>query len=122
MAFDFEKLRELMRREATARRNLDNARRKSAKNAVSVRNGEIYRHSLETAEAAYNAVKYDVSEQRAKLTPLLENLVDPVKRSALKSRYVDGESVRDVAYNMAYSESHMFKLLRAAEMEVNSGA
>ena len=56
---------------------------------------------------------------RLELQPLLETLEDPLQIAAMRMRYIDGLSVREIAYRINYSESHIFLVLRRAEAKIS---
>ena len=37
-----------------------------------------------------------------------------------RMRYLDGQSVREISYNLAYSEQHVFRVIGNAERKIQS--
>ena len=118
--FDFVELREQMRKTMRARHNLDRAKAITARNAaLSGYNSNADKSMLDAAKAALLSAEADLEKMREELAPLLQDVPDETKRSALYLRYIKGESVRRIAFELIYSERYMFRLLEIAENDVN---
>ena len=117
--FDFNAMREQMRRVVRARYNLDKANATAARNAsLSGYTSNMDKELVNAAKAAYEASKDNLGVMREQLTPLLENVHDETKRIVLKMRYIDGLSAREIAYRLIYSEGYMHRLIDQAEKEI----
>ena len=75
---------------------------------------------LEAAREAHAAISQELYDMRLELQPLLETLEDPLQIAAMRMRYIDGLSVREIAYRINYSESHIFLVLRRAEGKISA--
>lgn len=73
---------------------------------------------LETAKKAYNAVQDELDEMRKQLYPYIQRLGKPIERTAVHLRYIEGRSVREIAYQLAYSEQHVFRVVSNAERKL----
>lgn len=77
---------------------------------------------LEEAREAYRAIQRELEDLRAQLAPLIAALEDPLERQIMELRYMQGLSVRRIAYTLNYSERHVFRVVAAAEKRVSGGA
>lgn len=75
---------------------------------------------LETARAAYKAMQDEVEHMREDLAPVIAGLEKPLERTVMHMRYIEGRSVREIAYGIAYSEPHVFEVLRHAERKLRA--
>lgn len=73
---------------------------------------------LEAAREAHAAISAELYGMRQELLPLLETLDDPLAKTAMRMRYIDGCSVREIAYRISYSEQHIFRVLKNAEERI----
>lgn len=73
---------------------------------------------LEAARAKYNATKAELQAARDELSPLIEAMESPLQRNVMRMRYMDGHSVREIAYLLLYSEQHVFRVLDQAEKKI----
>ena len=73
---------------------------------------------LVDARAAYDAIKSELDSMREELSPIINALDRPLERTAMHMRYIEGRSVREIAYGIAYSEPHVFEVLRYAERKI----
>lgn len=83
--------------------------------------GSQVENGAEMLAAARDALADIMSElyaMRQALQPLLEALCDPLEKTAMRMRYMDGYSVREIAYRINYSEQHIFRVLNAAEKAI----
>lgn len=74
---------------------------------------------LADARGAYDAICAELSVMRAELQPLIPSLPDPLERTAMQMRYIDGVSAREIAWRLNYSEQHIHRVLRSAEHKVD---
>lgn len=73
---------------------------------------------LDAAKAAYNAIQDELTAMREELTPVIARLDRPLERTVMHMRYIEGRSVREIAYGIAYSEPHIFEVLRHVERKL----
>lgn len=73
---------------------------------------------LEAARAKYNATKVELQAARDELSPMVDALESPLQRTVMRMRYMDGHSVREIAYMLLYSEQHVFRVLDQAEKKI----
>ena len=81
-------------------------------NGSQVENGAELR---DAALAALTEIKAELEGLRAEVRPMIEALRDPLEKTAAEMRYLDGCSVREIAYRINYSEQHIFRALQRAE-------
>lgn len=55
---------------------------------------------------------------REELSPHIAVLDNPLERTAMQMRYMEGKSVREIAYQLAYSEQHVFRVVSSAEKKI----
>ena len=75
---------------------------------------------LDIAKAAYNAIQDELAAMREELAPLIAQLDRPLERTVMHMRYIEGRSVREIAYGIAYSEPHVFEVLRHVERKMGT--
>lgn len=75
---------------------------------------------LDTAKAAYKAIQDELEVMRAELAPVIAGLEKPLERTVMHMRYIEGRSVREIAYGIAYSEPHVFEVLRHVERKLRT--
>ena len=75
---------------------------------------------LDTANAAYKAIQDELEVMRAELAPVIAGLEKPLERTVMHMRYIEGRSVREIAYGIAYSEPHIFEVLRHVERKLRT--
>lgn len=73
---------------------------------------------LQLAREALDRIETELSEMRAILGPMIEQIENPLQKSAMRLRYMDGMSVREIAYSLNYSEQHIFRILQRAEQNI----
>lgn len=73
---------------------------------------------LTAAREAYSAIRTELDAMRAELAPMLDDLAHPLHKTAMRMRYMDGCSVREIAYRINYSEQHIFRVLQEAERKI----
>lgn len=74
---------------------------------------------LERAREAYNALQTELAAMREELAPYISKLEKPLERTAMHLRYMEGRSVREIAYQLVYAESHIFEVLRHVEQKIS---
>lgn len=75
---------------------------------------------LDTAKAAYKAIQDELKAMREELAPIIAGLDKPLERTVMHMRYIEGRSVREIAYGIAYSEPHIFEVLRHVERKLRT--
>ena len=75
---------------------------------------------LDTAKAAYKAIQDELEVMRGELAPVIAGLEKPLERTVMHMRYIEGRSVREIAYGIAYSEPHVFEVLRHVERKLRT--
>lgn len=70
---------------------------------------------VDLARTALTEIEQEIALLREKLAPLLSALDQPLMHQVMTLRYMDGFTVRQIACCVAYSESHVFYLIRKAE-------
>ena len=75
---------------------------------------------LDTAKAAYKAIQDELEVMREELVPIIAGLEKPLERTVMHMRYIEGRSVREIAYGIAYSEPHIFEVLRHVERKLGT--
>lgn len=73
---------------------------------------------LQLARDALDRIETELAEMRAILGPIIEQIENPLQKSAMRLRYMDGMSVREIAYSLNYSEQHIFRILQRAEQNI----
>ena len=125
---DLRRMRFLMNRLPMARFRVEKAMAKATK-CTSVltgmpRNGgtgsqvENGMELLDSAKASYKAIRDELAMMREELAPVIEGLEKPLERTVMHMRYMEGRSVREIAYGIAYSEPHVFEVLRHVERKL----
>lgn len=79
---------------------------------------EIGAEMREAALASLEEIQSNLDRMRAELRPLIDMLPRPLERIVMQMRYMDGNSVREIAYRISYSEQHIFRVLERAEEKV----
>ena len=127
--FDFRRMRRLINRIPMARLNVDRALVRSSRmtaqysdmprggNKVSdpTASGAVL---YMTAKNAYEKLTKELGEMQAELSPMIETLNYPLWKNAMRLRYIEGRSAREIAYYLNYSEQHIFWVLSNAEKEI----
>ena len=75
---------------------------------------------LDAAKAAYQAIQDELDAMREELAPMIAKLDKPLERTVMHMRYMEGRSVREIAYGIAYSEPHVFEVLRHVERKMRT--
>ena len=127
---DLRRMRFLMNRLPMARFKVEKAMAKATK-CTSVLTGmprgggtgnqvETGAELLDAAKAAYNAIQDELAAMREELSPIISQLERPLERTVMHMRYIEGRSVREIAYGIAYSEPHIFEVLRHVERKLGT--
>lgn len=74
---------------------------------------------LDAATSAYEDMRQELYEMRQELRPLLGTLDRPLERLVMEMRYMDGYSVREIAYRLSYCEQWIFRTLTRAESKIS---
>ena len=77
---------------------------------------------IEAAQNAVYIIETELMEMQKVLSQYMDILTDPLEITAMQMRYMDGRSVREIAYSLNYSERHMFRVLECAERKINRAA
>jgi hypothetical protein len=83
----------------------------------STEEGLLYR--VEALERK-NAIWDELCRMREELAPLVDALESPLEVQCMRMRYLEGRSVREISYNLAYSEQHVFRVIGNAERKIQS--
>lgn len=75
---------------------------------------------LERARGSYAALIRELETMRKELEPFIALLDRPLERTVMQLRYIDGMSGREIAYQLCYSEQHIFRELAAAEKKLTA--
>ena len=75
---------------------------------------------LDATKAAYNAIQDELKAMREELAPIIAGLEKPLERTVMHMRYIEGRSVREIAFGIAYSEPHVFEVLRHVERKLRT--
>lgn len=75
---------------------------------------------IEAAETAYKGIVSELKEMREELAPYIKELDTPLEKTAMDMRYMDGVSVREIAFRLNYSEQHIFRVVADAEQKIMS--
>nr|DAZ42432.1 MAG TPA: Protein of unknown function (DUF1492) [Caudoviricetes sp.] len=72
---------------------------------------------LKAKECKQN-IEDELTRLRAELDPLLYLLDKPLDVQCMRMRYMEGRSVREISFCLAYSEQHVFRVISNAEKKV----
>lgn len=125
---DLSRMRHLINRLPMARFRIDQAAAQATRCTASLtgmpRGGspcsQVERGAelLADAREAHAAISSELYQLRLELQPMLEQLTEPLEKTAMRMRYIDGVSVREIAYRLSYSEQHIFRVLSTAEKKI----
>ncbi len=73
---------------------------------------------LELASRALEEIETELKTMREELGPVIEQMDPPLQKRAMWMRYMEGRSVREIAYALNYSEQHIFRVLDRAELKI----
>lgn len=74
---------------------------------------------IEYAKEALAEIESEIFALRELLKPEIDQLETPLARMAMTMRYIEGYSVRDIAYRLNYSEPHVFRIIARSEKKIN---
>lgn len=70
------------------------------------------------AEEVRDGIAAELADMRAELAPMLDTLEDPLEKTAMRMRYMDGMSAREIAFRLSYVERWIFHVLKRAEEKI----
>ena len=73
---------------------------------------------MEAAKDALDNIERELIAMRQDLAPHIDALTDPLEEQAMRMRYMEGRSVREIAYSLNYSERRIFQVISIAERRV----
>lgn len=125
---NFHRMRFLINRLPAARFRVDKAKARATKTTTiltgmprgsstgnQVEDGVIL---IEYARQALDSITTELEAMRTELKPMIELLESPLQKNAMWMRYIEGHSVREIAYSLNYSEQHIFRILTIAERNI----
>lgn len=128
--FDFRQMRKLINRLPMARLNVDRALARSSR--MTAQYSDMPRGGNKTsdptsegavmyiaAKDAYSRLKTELENMQREVEPIIDGLDRPLQRNAMRMRYIEGRSVREIAYYLNYSEQHIFRVISSAEEKIN---
>ena len=71
------------------------------------------------AEEARDRIAAELDSMRSRLSPILDTLEDPLEKTAMRMRYMEGVSVREIAFRLSYVERWIFRVLQQAESRIS---
>lgn len=74
---------------------------------------------VELAKGALKNIEDEIEAARAVLKPRIDALDTPLCKMVMTMRYMEGHSVRDIAYGLNYSEQHIFRIVARTEKKLN---
>lgn len=74
---------------------------------------------VDMARTALQEIESAIESERARLKPKIETLDTPLCKMVMTMRYLEGYSVRDIAYRLNYSEQHIFRIVSRTEQKIN---
>lgn len=75
---------------------------------------------IEAAQQNVDSIESEIREMRARLRPYIERLgTETLEARAMRMRYMEGRSVREMEIRLNYSPQYLFKILSRAEKKVN---
>lgn len=128
MNVDLCRMRYLMKRLPMAAFNVEKAMSRATKStrAISATPGpgvggkggsqveDAAMHYMQAKEAL-ETIQQELEQHRRALAPALQSLEDALGRQIMRMRYMEGRSVREIAYCLSYSEQHVFRVLKRQE-------
>lgn len=126
---DFERMRTLIRQEQRYKWALEQQMAKATKSTASIshtggggsRNGSKVEDGailLAGLKDEYAEIKAELDEARDELLKAMARIRSPKRRlekTCLRMRYIQGMSVRTIAYSLSYTEDYLHRKMRAAE-------
>lgn len=70
---------------------------------------------LEAVRGEYDRMRRELEEMRAFAAPLIAALENDNQRRVMEMRYLEGKTVRAIAWRLPYSERQIFRLLKDGE-------
>lgn len=127
---DFKRLRMLIKQEEKLRWAIEKQMAKATKTTVSFSGSGSGSHRTEskveegaillaTLKDEYRQIDQELKQLRKELKPEIRRFRDPITRTAMNLRYINGVSVRKIAATMDYSEQHIFAMLNKTEDKIN---
>lgn len=74
---------------------------------------------VDLARTALAEIEREIEAERERLKPRIETLDTPLCKMVMQMRYMEGYSVRDIAYRLNYSEQHIFRIVSRTEQKIN---
>ncbi len=74
---------------------------------------------VDLAKEALSEIKEEIASARAVIGPKIEALEHPLSQMVMTMRYMEGFSVRDIAYRLNYSEQHIFRIISRSEQKIS---
>ena len=70
------------------------------------------------AKSVRDAIASELEHMRAQLAPVIDALDDPLEKTVMRMRYMDGMSAREIAFRLSYVERWIFHVLSRAEAKI----
>lgn len=125
---NFQRMRFLINRLPAAQFRLDKAKARATKTTTiltgmprgsstgsQVEDGVML---IDLARQALDSITTELEAMRMELKPMIEALESPLQKRSMLMRYIEGHSVREIAYSLNYSEQHIFRILTIAERNI----
>lgn len=125
---NFQRMRFLINRLPAAQFRLDKAKARATKTTTiltgmprgsstgsQVEDGVML---IDLARQALDSITTELEAMRTELKPMIEALESPLQKRSMLMRYIEGHSVREIAYSLNYSEQHIFRILTIAERNI----
>lgn len=129
MEIDFSLFRRQMDRIPIAKFNLEKARARATSTTMQITdmpkggggNDKMARNVENIIRAKENlaALMQTVDALRDSIRPYITKLDKPLQRLSMSMRYLEGYSVRDIAFRLNYSEQHIFYTIKSCEQLIN---
>ena len=126
---DFRRLRNLINRLPAAKfrvmQAMSEATRRTAVLSGMPRGGGVGNPTergalrVDMAKGALREIENEIEAARAVLKPRIDALETPLCKMVMTMRYMEGHSVRDIAYSLNYSEQHIFRIVARTEKKLN---
>ena len=75
---------------------------------------------IEDAREVYRDIRRELDALREEARPLIDAIEDPLERQVAAMRYLEGLTVRQIAYRLCYSEQHVYRLVARAEKRLDA--
>lgn len=129
---DLKKMRKLINRLPMARFRVDQAKSRATRTtpvltgmprgsggSSQTEDGAIM---IIIASEKFEAMKEELKEMQDVLGPIIDQIADPLQKNAMRMRYMECRSVREIAYFLNYSEQHIFRILQRTERKIEKNA